>query len=76
LLEVSELTGREVLIEVDASIVLIVGNSQWVLEQQIRPHPFHFLNIIIGATTLSITTLSIMTPVTFGIIINKTRPSA
>jgi hypothetical protein len=33
--------------EVDYNIALIVGNPLGILEQQLRPHPNQFLNIII-----------------------------
>jgi hypothetical protein len=33
--------------EVDDNILLIVGDLQGILDQQLMPHPNHFLNIII-----------------------------
>ncbi len=44
--EVAVWAGRKVLMEVDNSIPLIVGDSQGILDQLLRPHPLHFLNII------------------------------
>ncbi len=32
--------------EVDNNILPIVGNQQGILDQQLRPYPFHFVNII------------------------------
>ncbi len=39
-------TRCKVLIEVDINIFLIVSNPQGILDQQLRPHPIHSLNII------------------------------
>jgi hypothetical protein len=37
--------GHEVLLEVDNTILLIVGNLQGILGLQLRPHPTHLLHI-------------------------------
>jgi hypothetical protein len=39
-------TGHEVLMEVDVNILLIVGDPQGILGQQLRPRPITLLNII------------------------------
>jgi hypothetical protein len=39
--------GHEVLMEIDNSILLIVGDAQGILDQQLRPHPIYSLNIVI-----------------------------
>ncbi len=44
--------GHEVLMEVDDNIVLIVGDQQGILDQQLRPHIIHLLNIIITQLTV------------------------
>jgi hypothetical protein len=36
--------GRKVLMEVDDSILLIFGDPQGILVQQLRPRPIHLLN--------------------------------
>ncbi len=46
-LEVVVHSGHEVLIEIDNYISLIVGDPLGILDQQLRPHPIHLLNIII-----------------------------
>ncbi len=33
--------------EFDDNILLIVGDPQWILDEQLRPHMIHVLNIII-----------------------------
>jgi hypothetical protein len=33
--------------EIDDNILLIAGNPQGILNQQLKPHPIHVLNIII-----------------------------
>ncbi len=39
--EVTVHASDKVLIDVDDNILLIVGNSQRILEQQLQPHPIH-----------------------------------
>jgi hypothetical protein len=38
--------SHKVLMEADDYILPIVGNQQGILDQQLRPYPFHFVNII------------------------------
>ncbi len=38
--------ANEVLVEVDDNILLIVGNSWRILDQQLRPKPIYVLNVI------------------------------
>ncbi len=40
--EVAVHAGREVLMEVDDNILLIVGDPQGISVEQLRPHPNHF----------------------------------
>ncbi len=44
--EVAVRAGHKVLMDVDDKILLIVGIPQGNLDQQLMPHPIHFLNII------------------------------
>ncbi len=37
--------GREVLMEANDNILLIVENPQGIFDQLFRPHPMHLLNI-------------------------------
>jgi hypothetical protein len=39
--------GYEVLMEIDNSILLIVGDAQGISDHQLRPHPIYSLNIVI-----------------------------
>jgi len=39
---------HKVLMEVDDNISLTVCDAQGILDQQLRPHPIHLLNIIIS----------------------------
>ncbi len=48
--EVAVHAGCKVLLEVDESILLIVGDPQQILDQQLRSHPISLLDVI----TLSI----------------------
>jgi hypothetical protein len=43
--EVARGAGHEVLMDVDNSSAHVVGDPQRILGQQLRPHPFHLLNI-------------------------------
>ncbi len=45
--EVAMSADYKVLMEVDDNILLIVGNPQGILGQQVRPYPIHLLNDII-----------------------------
>jgi len=45
--DVVERADHKVLTEVDDNILQIVGNQQWILDQQLRPHSIHLLNIMI-----------------------------
>ncbi len=45
--EVATSAGREVLMEVNDTILLIVDNPQGIFDQQFRPNPIHLLNISI-----------------------------
>jgi hypothetical protein len=38
---------HKVLLEVDDNTLLIVGDAQWILDQQLRSRPIHLLNFII-----------------------------
>jgi hypothetical protein len=40
-------TGYKVMLEVDGNILLIVGDPQGILDQQLGPRAIHLLNIII-----------------------------
>ncbi len=39
--EVTVHAGDKVSTEVDDNMLLIVGNSQWILDQHLQPHPIH-----------------------------------
>jgi hypothetical protein len=43
--EVIVRAGHKVLMEVDDSILLIVGDPQGIFDQQLRPHQIHLINI-------------------------------
>jgi hypothetical protein len=45
--------GHNVLIEVNNNILLIVGDLQGILEQQLRPRPIHILNIIVSMAVIN-----------------------
>jgi hypothetical protein len=44
--EVTVCSGHKVLMEVENNILLIVGNLQGILEQQLRPRTIHLLQLI------------------------------
>jgi hypothetical protein len=44
--EVIVRTSHKVLMEVEDNCALIVSDPQGILDQQLRPHPIHVLNII------------------------------
>jgi len=44
--EVAVHAGHKVLMDVDDIILLIVGIPQGILDQQLRPRPIHFSNIM------------------------------
>jgi hypothetical protein len=39
--------SHKVLMQVDGKALLIAGNPQWILDQQLRPHLLHIFNIVI-----------------------------
>jgi hypothetical protein len=43
--EVTARARQQVMMEVDNNIALIAGNLQWILSQQLKPHPMYLLNI-------------------------------
>jgi hypothetical protein len=45
--EVAERSGHKVSMEVDNNTLLIVGDTEGILEQQPRPRTIHLLNIIL-----------------------------
>jgi hypothetical protein len=45
--EVTVHAGHNVLMEVDNKISLIIGDPRGIIDQQVRPHAIHLLNIII-----------------------------
>jgi hypothetical protein len=45
--QVAVQASRKVLVEFDDNILLIVGDPQWILDEHLRPHMIHVLNIII-----------------------------
>ncbi len=49
--------GHKLFMEYDDISVLIVGDAQLILGQQLRPHPIHLLNI----TNIILRTLKIIT---------------
>jgi len=58
--EVATRTGQEVLLEVDNNISLIVGGSQGILNQQLKPHSIIYLLNIITFTLTNTIKLSII----------------
>ncbi len=45
--EVAMRAGHKVSMEVDDNVLLIVGDAQGILDQQLGPRQVHFFNIII-----------------------------
>jgi hypothetical protein len=45
--EVAVLAGRKVSMDVDDNFLLIVDDPQEILDQQLRRHPIHLLDIVI-----------------------------
>ncbi len=44
--EVAVRAGCKVLLEVDESFLLIVGDPQWISDHQLRSHPVGLLDVI------------------------------
>ena len=42
--------SHKVLMQVDGKALLIAGNPQWILDQQLRPHLLHIFSIVIIAS--------------------------
>jgi hypothetical protein len=45
--EVTVYAGLEVLVEVGDASVVIIGDQRGILGQQLRPHPFHLLLLLL-----------------------------